>query len=101
MGLEVRLAKPVRRLGQEVEEISRSPSAVDFIVEGNFPPGLAMEDDLARKRADSPRYALVPEVRFRRTYVCEDRSKCICFYEAERSVCVSDPQEVRDDALEA
>jgi hypothetical protein len=101
VGLEVRLAKPVRLVGQEVEEISRSPSAVDFIVEWNFPPGLTMEAYLARKHANSPRYALVPEVRFLRTYVCEDMSKCICFYEAEREEDVRRAREVVEAPVDA
>jgi len=100
-GLEVQLAKPVRLVGQEVEEISRSRSGVDFIVEWNFPPGLTMEAYLARKRANSPRYALVPEVRFLRTYVCEDMSKCLCFYEAEREEDVRRAREVVEAPVDA
>jgi len=97
-GLEVQLAKPVRLVGQEV---SQSRSGVDFIVEWNFPPGLTMEAYLARKRANSPRYALVPEVRFLRTYVCEDMSKCICFYEAEREEDVRRAREVVEAPVDA
>src|SRR5919109_2847112 len=41
-----------------------------------------MEQYLARKQAKAPLYAQVPEVRFLRTYVCEDMSKCLCLYQA-------------------
>jgi hypothetical protein len=41
-----------------------------------------MEAYLARKRANAPGYAQVPETTFLRTYVCEDMSKCLCFYRA-------------------
>ena len=37
---------------------------------------------LARKKANAPRYADVPEVSFLRTYVREDMDKCLCFYDA-------------------
>ncbi len=101
VGLEVRMSKPVRLIGQEIDEISRSRSDVDFIVEWNFPPGLTMEAYLERKRANSPRYALVPEVRFLRTYVCEDMSKCLCFYEAEREEDVRRAREVVEAPVDA
>jgi hypothetical protein len=41
-----------------------------------------MEQYLARKKANSPKYAEVPEVSFLRTYVREDTAKCLCFYNA-------------------
>ncbi|MBF6247044.1 DUF4242 domain-containing protein, partial [Nocardia elegans] len=41
-----------------------------------------METYLARKKANSPKYADVPEVDFLRTYVREDMDKCLCFYDA-------------------
>ena len=41
-----------------------------------------METYLARKKANSPKYAQVPEVSFLRTYVREDTVKCLCFYDA-------------------
>lgn len=81
--LAAQLVKPVRLVGQTLEEVKASRGAVDYVVEWNFPPGLTMEAYLQRKAANSPKYALVPEVRFLRTYVCEDMSKCLCFYDAE------------------
>ncbi|MCS6965037.1 MAG: DUF4242 domain-containing protein [Thermoflexus sp.] len=77
------LIKSVRLVGQELEEARATRATVDYVVEWNFPPGLTMEAYLQRKKANSPRYAQVPEVKFLRTYVCEDMSKCLCFYEAE------------------
>ena len=46
--------------------------------------GADLEDvrALARKKANSPKYAQVPEVSFLRTYVREDTVKCLCFYDA-------------------
>ncbi|HXF68518.1 MAG TPA: DUF4242 domain-containing protein [Thermoflexus sp.] len=81
--LPITLVKTVRLVGQTLEEVRSSQGAVDYIVEWNFPAGLTMEAYLQRKAANSPKYALVPEVRFLRTYVCEDMSKCLCFYDAE------------------
>jgi len=37
---------------------------------------------LERKKNNSVHYEEVPEVAFSRTYVCEDMSKCLCFYDA-------------------
>jgi hypothetical protein len=36
----------------------------------------------------------VPEVRFLRTYVCEDMSKCLCFYLAHDEAAVRRAREV-------
>ncbi|MCS7220993.1 MAG: DUF4242 domain-containing protein [Anaerolineae bacterium] len=81
--LATTLIKSVRLVGQGLEEARATRTTVDYVVEWNFPPGLSMEAYLQRKMANSPRYAMVPEVRFLRTYVCEDMSKCLCFYDAE------------------
>ncbi|HEY8393862.1 MAG TPA: DUF4242 domain-containing protein, partial [Thermaerobacter sp.] len=83
-GLPVNLVKPVRLVGQDPEAARRSRGHVDYVVEWNFPPGLTMDAYLQRKQANAPKYAEVPEVRFLRTYVCEDMTKCICFYDAEQ-----------------
>lgn len=83
-GLPVSLIKQVRLVGQDVEAARRSRGRVDYVVEWNFPPGLTMEAYLQRKQASAPKYAEVPEVRFLRTYVCEDMTKCICFYDADQ-----------------
>ncbi|MDW8065814.1 MAG: DUF4242 domain-containing protein [Anaerolineae bacterium] len=81
--LTAALIKSVRLVGQELEQARATRTTVDYVVEWNFPPGLTMEAYLQRKKANSPRYAQVPEVKFLRTYVCEDMSKCLCFYDAE------------------
>lgn len=41
-----------------------------------------MEQYLERKKKNSVHYQEVPEVTFSRTYVCEDMTKCLCFYDA-------------------
>lgn len=84
-GFPAHVAKPVRLVGQDLEPVCNRQLEVDFVVEWDFPLGLTMEAYLARKRANAPRYALVPEAKFLRTYVCEDMSKCLCFYDADSS----------------
>lgn len=37
---------------------------------------------LSKKEKNSVHYQEVPEVTFSRTYVCEDMTKCLCFYDA-------------------
>ncbi|HEY8449983.1 MAG TPA: DUF4242 domain-containing protein [Bacillota bacterium] len=81
-GLPVQLIKQVRLVGQDLAEVRKSRDQVDYVVEWNLPANLTMEAYLERKKANSPRYAEVPEVRFLRTYVCEDMTKCVCFYDA-------------------
>lgn len=81
--LDLVQVKEVRLVGQSLDEVKASRKSVDYVVEWNFPPGLTMERYLQRKAANSPKYALVPEVTFLRTYVCEDMSKCLCFYDAD------------------
>jgi myo-inositol catabolism protein IolC len=53
-----------------------------------------METYLARKKANSPKYAEVPEVSFLRTYVREDTIKCLCFYDAPDEASVKHAREV-------
>lgn len=82
VGVPVSLIKPVRLVGQQPEEIKKTASDVRYLVEWNLPEGLTMEAYLARKKEKSALYAEVPEVSFIRTYVCEDMTKCLCFYDA-------------------
>jgi hypothetical protein len=63
-------------------------------VEWDFPAGLTMDAYLERKKAKAPLYAQVPEVRFLRTYVCEDMSKCLCLYQAPDAAAVRRAREV-------
>lgn len=55
---------------------------MNYLVEWNLPENLTMEEYLDRKKKNSVHYAEVPEVTFSRTYVCEDMTKCLCFYDA-------------------
>jgi Protein of unknown function (DUF4242) len=72
----------VRLVGAELEDIKKLRSSVDYLVEWDIPAEITMEQYLARKKANSPKYAEVPEVSFLRTYVREDTAKCLCFYNA-------------------
>jgi hypothetical protein len=84
----------VRLVGATLDEVKASRRTADYLVEWDFPAGLTMDAYLARKKASAPRYADVPEVRFLRTYVCEDMSKCLCFYLAHDEAIVRRAREV-------
>ena len=81
-GLSVDLVKAVRIVGKDLEEVKKQSDKVNYLVEWNLPEDLTMDQYLARKKKNSVHYAEVPEVSFERTYVCEDMSKCLCFYDA-------------------
>jgi hypothetical protein len=81
-GIPVTLIKPVRLIGQEVEDVKQKNDVVNYLVEWNLPEDLTMDQYLLRKKTNSVHYAEVPEVAFSRTYVCEDMTKCLCFYDA-------------------
>jgi hypothetical protein len=81
-GIPVILSKPVRLVGQDLDAVKRQSDAVNYVVEWNLPEHLTMDQYLERKRTNSAHYAEVPEVQFSRTYVCEDMTKCLCFYDA-------------------
>ncbi|SFE82881.1 DUF4242 domain-containing protein [Alteribacillus iranensis] len=81
-GLSVDLVKAVRIVGKDLEEVKKQSDKVNYLVEWNLPEDLTMDQYLARKKKNSIHYAEVPEVSFERTYVCEDMSKCLCFYDA-------------------
>ena len=82
IGLPVSLLKEVRLIGKQPEEIAPSAEGLNYLVEWNLPEHLTMEQYLERKKKNSVHYAEVPEVSFSRTYVCEDMTKCLCFYKA-------------------
>jgi len=82
-GFNVGLTKAVRLIGETADEVKRQKSAANYLVEWNLPENLTMDTYLKRKAEKTPLYAQVPEVSFKRTYVCEDLSKCLCFYEGE------------------
>jgi hypothetical protein len=93
-GVPARTMVQVRLLGATLDQVKASRGAADYLVEWNFPAGLTMDAYLARKKANAPRYAQVPDVRFLRTYVCEDMSKCLCFYLAHDEAAVRRAREV-------
>lgn len=81
-GIPVALIKPVRLVGSDLEEVKKQAETINYLVEWNLPENLTMEQYLDRKTTNSVHYAEVPEVSFSRTYVCEDMTKCLCFYDA-------------------
>lgn len=81
-GLIVSLVKAVRLVGQNLETVRLRKGKANYLVEWNLPAGLTMEAYLKRKAEKTPLYAQVPDVQFERTYVCEDLSKCLCFYDS-------------------
>lgn len=78
----------VRLVGATVEDVRKRSNGAGYLVEWDLPNELTMDRYLERKRANSPRYAHVPEVRFLRTYVREDMQKCLCLYDAPDEECV-------------
>jgi hypothetical protein len=72
----------VRLVGPTLDEVKAARGDAGYLVEWDFPDDLAMDTYLARKKAKAPNYAKVPETTFLRTYVCEDMTKCLCFYRA-------------------
>jgi hypothetical protein len=73
---------PVRLVGAQLAELKALRPSAGYLVEWDLPDGLDMDSYLARKRANSPKYAQVPETSFLRTYVREDMDKCLCLYDA-------------------
>jgi hypothetical protein len=76
---------PVRLVGASLEDVKAARGPANYLVEWDLPTGLTMERYLSRKAEKTPLYAQVPEVKFRRTYVCEDMARCLCLYEAPDS----------------
>lgn len=73
---------PVRLVGVDLSQLKAARPAAGYLVEWDLPADLDMVTYLARKKANAPKYADVPEVTFLRTYVREDMDKCLCFYDA-------------------
>ena len=84
----------VRLVGATLDDVKAARGKADYLVEWDFPAGLTMDAYLTRKQERAPLYAQVPEVRFLRTYVCEDMSKCLCFYQAQDEAAVRRAREV-------
>lgn len=93
-GLSARGIAQVRLVGASLDEVKAARRPADYLVEWDFPAGLTMDAYLARKQANAPRYAEVPQVRFLRTYVCEDMSRCLCVYRAPDEAAVRRAREV-------
>jgi len=93
IGLAVSLLKEVRLIGKQPEELAPSAEGLNYLVEWNLPEHLTMEQYLERKKTNSVHYAEVPEVSFSRTYVCEDMTKCLCFYKAPDEAAVKRARE--------
>jgi hypothetical protein len=72
----------VRLVGADLAQVKAARPAAGYLVEWDLPAELDMDSYLARKKANAPKYADVPEVSFLRTYVREDMGKCLCFYDA-------------------
>jgi len=79
---EVSAPARVRLVGAELAEVKAVRPTAGYLVEWDIPAEIDMDTYLARKQANSPKYAQVPEVDFLRTYVREDTLKCLCFYDA-------------------
>lgn len=73
---------PVRLVGAELDDIKKLKSKAEYLIEWDIPAEISMDQYLARKKQNAPKYAQVPEVSFLRTYVREDTAKCLCFYDA-------------------
>lgn len=93
-GLPRRDIAEVRLVGATLDEVKASRGGAEYLVEWDFPADLSMDTYLARKKAKSPLYAQVPEVRFLRTYVREDMVKCLCLYDAPDEEAVRHAREV-------
>ena len=92
-GFPIHLQKEVRLVGDDLERIKSQTETVNYIVEWNLPEHLTMDQYLNRKQQNSVHYAEVPEVSFSRTYVCEDMTKCLCFYDAPDEAAVKRARE--------
>lgn len=72
----------VRLVGAELSDIKAARPEAGYLVEWDIPAHIDMATYLTRKAEKTPLYDQVPEVSFLRTYVREDMTKCLCFYDA-------------------
>lgn len=82
VGTEVSEPAQVRLVGAELDQVKAARPDAGYLVEWDIPDHIDMDTYLTRKKANSPKYAEIPEVSFLRTYVREDMGKCLCFYDA-------------------
>lgn len=87
------LVKEVRLIGKELDEVKAGGEQVNYLVEWEIPAEITMEKYLERKKKNSVKYEEVPDVKFSRTYVCEDMTKCLCFYDAPDEAAVKRARE--------
>lgn len=91
--IQTDLVKEVRLVGKELDEVKTNQEVVNYLVEWEIPTEITMDQYLARKKKNSVHYEEVPEVHFSRTYVCEDMTKCLCFYDAPDEAAVKRARE--------
>lgn len=96
----ITLIKEVRLVGKDLEEVKKEKEKVNYLVEWNIPENVTMDAYLARKQKNSVHYAEVPEVAFSRTYVCEDMTKCLCFYDAPDEAAVKKARKAVDTPID-
>ena len=92
-GVSIDLIKEVRLIGKELDEVRAGGEQVNYLVEWEIPAEITMEKYLERKKKNSVKYEEVPDVKFSRTYVCEDMTKCLCFYDAPDEAAVKRARE--------
>lgn len=90
----------VRLVGAELEEIKKLKKDAEYLVEWDIPAEITMDQYLARKKANAPKYAQVPEVSFLRTYVREDTAKCLCLYDAPDEDAVTRARQAVDTPID-
>lgn len=100
-GVTTQLIKEVRLVGKELDEVKKQADNVNYLVQWNIPEDITMDKYLARKKKNSVHYAEVPEVSFSRTYVCEDMTKCLCFYDAPDEDAVKRAREAVDTPIDS
>lgn len=100
VGLAITLIKAVRLVGKDLDEVKKEKEKVNYLVEWNIPENVTMDAYLARKQKNSVHYAEVPEVSFSRTYVCEDMTKCLCFYDAPDESAVKKARKAVDTPID-
>ncbi|MFJ7950902.1 DUF4242 domain-containing protein [Lysinibacillus sp. NPDC096418] len=91
--VQIDLVKEVRLVGKKLEDVKQNQEVVNYLVEWEIPAEITMDQYLARKKKNSVHYEEVPEVHFSRTYVCEDMTKCLCFYDAPDEAAVKRARE--------
>ena len=92
-GVTADLVKEVRLIGKELDEVKNGGEQVNYLVEWEIPAEITMDKYLERKKKNSVKYEEVPDVKFSRTYVCEDMTKCLCFYDAPDEAAVKRARE--------